>query len=227
VLGIERQKQLLSCSDASGSCMTEVAGALDADRLLRGDLSRIDETIIMNLSLIDLRTSQPVGRVGRRIESGGVSAALREVQPMLYELLNQAPEQKAAPLVLERGFGGFTVGVRGDADVLAGGIAPGVFAELSGRYVGGALTIIATTAPGVRLEVRGYPLTTRYVRPYVALGGAVFSTGVGIHGGAGVAVRLGHFQLSADAAYERFVADFTPGYSPNAVVLGLGLGWTF
>ena len=78
---------------------------------------------------------------------------------------------------------------------------------------------------GLGLDLTAFRGTTS--GPYLALGGAVFSTGVGIHGGAGVAVRLGHLQLSADAAYERFVADFVPGYSPNAVVLGLGVGWTF
>ena len=227
LLGIERQKQLLGCSEVTSSCMSEVTGALDADRLLRGDLSRIDETIVINLSLVDLRKSVPVGRAGRRLDSGGVSAALREVQPMLYELLNQAPEHQAAPLQFDKGFGGVTVGLRGDADVLAGGVAPGVFAELAGKYLGGVLTVIATATPGARLELRAYPFTTRVVRPYIGVGATVLSTGVGLHGGAGAAIRFGSLQLVLDAAYERFVADFKPGYSKNAVVLGLGLGWNF
>ncbi len=226
MLGLERQKQLVGCGETS-TCMAELTGALDADRLLRGEMSRLDDTIVLNFALIDARKSKPVGRSSRTIETGGVSAALREVAPMLYELLNQAPEHQDAPLVMDRGFGGIVVGLRADTDVLARGVAPALTAELSGRYIGGALTVLATVTPGIRLEVRGYPLTFKAVRPYLAAGTTIFSTGFGLRGAAGAAVRVSRVQISVDAAYERYLASFRPGYSNNAVVLGVGVGWQF
>ncbi len=226
MLGLERQKQLVGCGETS-TCMAELSGALDADRLLRGEMSRLDDTIVLNFSLIDARQSKSVGRSSRNIETGGVSAALREVQPMMYELLNQAPEHQGAPLVMDRGFGGIVVGVRADADVMARGIAPAISAELSSRFIGGALTVLITPTPGVRLEVRGYPITFKTVRPYLSAGTTIFTTGLGVRGAAGAAVRFGRLMLTADAAYERYLASFRPGYSANAVVLGLGLGWQF
>ena len=43
-------------------------------------------------------------------------------------------------------------------------------------------------------------------------------------------VRLGHFQLFADAGYERFLNNKAVNakyYSPNSVLIGAGLGWSF
>jgi hypothetical protein len=227
MLGIERQKQLIGCSDAAGSCLAELAGALDADRLLHAEISRLDETMVLNFSLIDLRKGQPVARSGRTVDSGGIGAALKEIRPLLYELLNQAPEQKDAPLVMDQGFSGVMIGLRADVDVFARGVAPGLMAELSARYLGGVLTVLITPTPGVRAELRAYPLTFRSVRPYIGIGATVFGTGLGVRGGAGAAVRFGSFQIFADASYERFVANFRPGFSANAVLVGLGAGWQF
>lgn len=224
ILGLERQKQLMGCGEES-SCVAELTGALDADRLLRSEMSRLDETIIINFALTDARAGKPISRVTRRIETGGVSAALREVRPMLYELLNSAPENKEAPLVYDRGFGGFVVGLRGDADVIGLGVVPAVSAEVSSSLIGGALTVIAGPNPGVRLEGRFYPLSFKSVRPFVSVGGTALSTGVAARGGAGAAVRFGQFQVSADAAYEQYLVDFEPGFASNAVMLGVGLGW--
>lgn len=48
LLGLERQKQLLGCSDASSSCMAELASALGADGVLLGDLARFGGRIQIN-----------------------------------------------------------------------------------------------------------------------------------------------------------------------------------
>ena len=41
VLGAERQRQLLGCSDAASSCMAELASALGADAIAIGDIAVI------------------------------------------------------------------------------------------------------------------------------------------------------------------------------------------
>ncbi len=81
------------------------------------------------------------------------------------------------------------------------------------------------TTPGLRLEARFYPLTFEQVRPFLAAGTTVFSTGIGVRGAAGASVRFGRLQLCVDAAYERYLTDFLVGYSANAVLVGLGAGW--
>jgi hypothetical protein len=98
--------------------------------------------------------------------------------------------------------------------------------ELSGKRFGGALTLIAKALPGVRLEGRLYPFQAGRVRPYLAVGGIAFTTAVGVRGGAGLAVRLGHVQLFADGAYERFLYRGV-GTAVQSVVVGAGAGWAF
>ncbi len=52
LLGMERQKQLLGCSDASGSCVAELANALGADGVVLGDLAKIGSRYQVNLKVI-------------------------------------------------------------------------------------------------------------------------------------------------------------------------------
>ncbi|MBX7097366.1 MAG: hypothetical protein K1X89_06625 [Myxococcaceae bacterium] len=230
IIGVDRQRQLLGCSADSSSCMEELGGAINAERMLIGDVSRVDETVLLNLSLIDLTTSKPIARIGRKIEKGGTSALLEQVKPGLYELANQDPTYVSAPLKMDRGFGGVVLGVRGDTDVLGPRIAPVITAELSGRWAGGAISVIPKASVGVRLEGRFYPVVIGRVRPYVAAGATGFTTGLGVRGALGAAVRFSSLQIFADVAYERFVASFSPStesYQDNAVLLGVGAGWQF
>jgi TolB-like protein len=53
VLGIERQRQLLGCSDDKGSCLTELAGALGVANLLSGSVSRTESGYLSTLKVID------------------------------------------------------------------------------------------------------------------------------------------------------------------------------
>ncbi len=52
LLGMERQKQLLGCSDSSGSCVAELANALGADGVVLGDLAKIGSRFQVNLKII-------------------------------------------------------------------------------------------------------------------------------------------------------------------------------
>lgn len=45
MLGAERQRQLLGCASESASCMAELAGALAAEALITGDVSRIGNVL--------------------------------------------------------------------------------------------------------------------------------------------------------------------------------------
>jgi len=62
LLGVERQKQLLGCSDDAGSCIAELSGALNARFVLSGQVNKLGGTVQLTLQTLDTQKSQPVGR---------------------------------------------------------------------------------------------------------------------------------------------------------------------
>jgi hypothetical protein len=62
LLGVERQKQLLGCSEAAQSCITELAGAVGAELLLSGSVGRIGDAYQLTLQTLDAVRAQPIGR---------------------------------------------------------------------------------------------------------------------------------------------------------------------
>ncbi|MBL8940255.1 MAG: hypothetical protein JNM69_37255 [Archangium sp.] len=62
LLGMERQRQLLGCSEESSSCTAELAGALGARFVLSGTLSKLGDAYQLSLQTLDTQKSQPVGR---------------------------------------------------------------------------------------------------------------------------------------------------------------------
>ena len=229
LLGIERQKQLLGCSDEANNCMQELLGALDVDRLLVGDVARVEDTLVMNLSLLDVRRSTSISR-GSRSVKGGLVDLLEELRPLLYEVVNSDAVNVSAPLEVERGFGGLVVGARADGEVLGLGIAPGISFEYSGKRLGVALVLLVKVLPGARLEGRFYPFTFAKgrVRTQLAAGVTAFPEGVALRAAAGGAVHFGPLQVFVDVGYERFVylRDWQ-AFSPNALTVGLGVGFAF
>ncbi len=227
LLGNERQKQLMGCSEEeSAACMEELAGALNADRVIISDVACISDRLVFNLSLLDGRKNTVVARVGKTLDSCADLGPLVDVaKASVYELANQAPEQAGKPLAPEIEFGGFTVGVGAEGEVLGKVVMPIVTAEYSRKYLGVAATFIATPNPGARLEGRFYPFTAGRFRPYVAIGGTGLATGFGLHGGLGLAVRVWRLQILAEGAYERFFP--ASRYANDAVIVGLKVAYKF
>src|SRR5438132_10875798 len=56
VLGIERQKQLLGCSDEASSCSAEIAGALGVDGIIRGDVARVGTAYQINIRVLSAKS---------------------------------------------------------------------------------------------------------------------------------------------------------------------------
>lgn len=65
LLGVERQRQMMGCTDEAESCMVELANALGTQFVLTGSLARLGETYQLNLQTIDTRTTKAVGRATR------------------------------------------------------------------------------------------------------------------------------------------------------------------
>ncbi len=68
LLGLERQKQLLGCSEASSSCMAELASALGADGVLLGDLAKVGGRTQLNLKVISARDGRTFAAFSDRVE---------------------------------------------------------------------------------------------------------------------------------------------------------------
>ena len=69
MLGVERQKQLLGCSDDAASCTAELAGALGSRFVLSGSLARLGDALQLSVQTIDTHKAQPVGRAIRIAEN--------------------------------------------------------------------------------------------------------------------------------------------------------------
>ncbi len=228
VIGLERQKQLLGCSSEAEaeSCMAEVAGAMNADRVLSGDLGILGDQLLLNLTLVDARTAKPISRTAVRAPaSGSIDAVLDNVKPALYELVLKDTARKSPTRVsYQKAFGGVVVGLRGEMDVARVSPTPAVQVELSTRRFGAAVTALVQPNFGVRAEGRFYPVELGALRPYLGLGATAFIPAVGGRVVAGAAYRFSSLQLSLDFAYEHFFNP-APGFFGNAVVAGLGVGW--
>lgn len=229
MLGLERQKQLAGCTQES-SCVTEMVGALDADRAIFGDVSRLGDSMVLNITLMDLKRGKLLGRVGKRVPGSTVEPLLENARAILYELVRSDPALEGRELVLEKRFGGLRVGLRADADVAGPGVAPGLSADVSTHLFGGGLTLLYGDGLGVRAEGRLYPMELSKVRPYAGAGATVFIPAVGpvvgLRGVAGAEVLVGSFTISADVAYERFLTD-SPLFHQNSVLIGAGMGYFF
>lgn len=228
LLGMERQRQLVGCSDEDSSCVAEIAQALNADRAVTGRVSVAGDSVVLSVSLLDVRKSGVVARASRRRDGTRVLEPLYdELEGVAYELVNSDPLRAgASPLVPERRFGGILVGVRGDLEVLGPGVSPSLTVELSNRRLGGAASLLFRGSFGARLEGRFYPFELGRLRPFAALGLTAFGTGIAPRAAVGGALRLGQLHLFADVAYEHFLLS-DPRFRPSALLFGGGAGWLF
>jgi hypothetical protein len=84
LLGVEKTRQMLGCTDAG--CMAEIGGALGADRVIHGSLGRVGESLVVNLSALDPRRSAAAASVSERLRGGGEEAFL-DVLPAVADAL--------------------------------------------------------------------------------------------------------------------------------------------
>jgi TolB-like protein len=105
VLGLEKQRKLLGCTDES--CVTEAAGALGVRYVLNGRLDRFGSQSIVSVVLVDSRSVQALARLREDAASeGDLPAAADRVADRAAEAMGLAPAptplagpapEKAAP----------------------------------------------------------------------------------------------------------------------------------
>lgn len=88
LLGLERQRQLLGCTDDDTSCMTELAGALGADVVLVGELAQLDRSLQVNLRAMEASTARVLHSTTVRADS----------QELLLDRLSDAASAMAVAL---------------------------------------------------------------------------------------------------------------------------------
>jgi hypothetical protein len=91
LLGVERQRQLLGCTDAG--CIAEIGGALGADRVVHGSVGRVGASLVVNLSSLYARRAAQAASVSERLRRADDEAFL-DALPRIVDALLVEP---AAP----------------------------------------------------------------------------------------------------------------------------------
>lgn len=91
-LDVEAQKTLAGCDEAAGSCLAEIAAAMDARSVLHGSVGQLGTDTVLTLSLFDTMSATAVGRVV--VKDKTISAVADRVEAAVKELLVKVPTLK-------------------------------------------------------------------------------------------------------------------------------------
>lgn len=169
LLGLERQRQLLGCSE-DASCLADIGGALGVDYLLVGSVGRLGTILRLDLKLVDGRKARVVGRVGTSVDRAErlVEATQSGVRALLHELSPADPVSRPAgpsrlPAALALGVGGAA---------LAAGLTTGTLALLEYRSLRASRGDVdyQTTYRARADKIHRYALLTDILVPTGAVG---------------------------------------------------------
>jgi hypothetical protein len=96
LLGLERQKELLGCSD--DSCVSQLAGALGADEILGGQIGTIEQSVVFTLQLTNAKTARVDGRVVKVVPAGK-NQIVDAVRAAVTSLMGTASSRNQLPKV--------------------------------------------------------------------------------------------------------------------------------
>lgn len=112
MLEYEAEKQNLGCTDAS--CLAEIVGALGADYLITGTVTRLGEPYLVQLQLFDVNGAKVEARESRE-HSGPPSGLVDVVAGASRALVRSLLEARSGTLVLSTNEEGATVVIDGRA----------------------------------------------------------------------------------------------------------------
>jgi hypothetical protein len=90
LLGVEKTKEMLGCSDTG--CIAEMAGALAVDRVVHGSIGRLGTSLLVNLSSLDPRKAVQIASVSERLV-GGKEEAFLDALPRIVDHLIAEPKR--------------------------------------------------------------------------------------------------------------------------------------
>jgi hypothetical protein len=101
MIGLERQKQLLGCSEGN-QCMVELANALGVNGILLGDVAKLGSRFQISLKVIDAGNGQALSVKSFRANDeealiDGLSSAANEMAIELQRRFGRVPVATAAP----------------------------------------------------------------------------------------------------------------------------------
>lgn len=96
LINFDKQRALLSCQ--SESCLADVGGALGVERLVFGSLSKLGESWLVTLKLMDVKKAKALAQSDRRLKKGSLDDVLDALPQMVGELFGTAPS--TAPAVV-------------------------------------------------------------------------------------------------------------------------------
>jgi hypothetical protein len=156
LLGNERQRQLVDCSDAAASCMAELANALGCEATLLVSVAKLDDGSFHGVARL---VSSQDGRVLSSIPIDGAS------ESALLRTLDDAGKRLASPFVEKAPRtsirpGAWGLGLSGAAAIIGGSVLVGLSRQ---RYdaLGQARDLGAATASareGAVMQTGGYAL---------------------------------------------------------------------
>jgi hypothetical protein len=123
LLGMERQKQLLGCSESS--CFTELVGALGADAVVLGDIGRLGSGYVVQLKVLASQQAQVLALFSAQAADGAEVVKVLErgavdVQNQLAAKWNRPELVRAVQAPVNRRWVSYVVGGVGLGAVLAG-----------------------------------------------------------------------------------------------------------
>lgn len=99
LIGFEKQKQVMGCSDDS-ACLAEVGGALGVDYIMVGSLGKIGSMYRIDLKLVETRKARVRGRFGTSVE-GQEEKLIVAIQKAVHQLLGPLAPGPAAVATVE------------------------------------------------------------------------------------------------------------------------------
>ncbi len=99
VLGLERQKTMLGCTDQSSSCLAEISAALGAPWLVTGNLAQLGKAMRVDVKLIRAKDGKAVFRDGRNVkDESEIFDIVSEMAKRMVESMGLPAPEPAAPV---------------------------------------------------------------------------------------------------------------------------------
>lgn len=94
LIGAERQRQLLGCSENATSCVAELAGGLGADAIITGSFAKLGTGLVVNLKIINAVNGDPIAIYSQRVATE--DAALQYLESCAADFVGRVSKGDSA-----------------------------------------------------------------------------------------------------------------------------------
>jgi hypothetical protein len=151
ILGLERQRQLMGCSQ--NECVTELAGALGVDGIITSSLAKVGQGYVLNVRVIGARKGELLSAYsGRANGEDDVIALLETAANTVAEALAPAPPPSPKRWALVPGIVGAALAVGGGVSF---GISVGDRKLIEGRTAATQADLTAAASQGKVTQMLG------------------------------------------------------------------------